>query len=46
MAFDEKGQADTYKRRIDICKRSYEILTKKIKFNPGSDILIKTLKIH
>ena len=34
MAFDENGQADTYKRRIDICKRSYEILTKKIKFNP------------
>lgn len=34
MAFDEKGQADTYKRRIDICKRSYKILTKKINFNP------------
>jgi len=26
MAFDEKGQADTYQRRIDICKRSYDIL--------------------
>ena len=34
MAFDEKGQADTYKRRIDICKRSYEILTKNVSFNP------------
>ena len=34
MAFDEKGQADTYKRRIDICKRSYEILTKNVCFNP------------
>ena len=34
MAFDEKGQADTYKRRIDICKRSYEILIKKVNFNP------------
>ena len=34
MAFDEKGQADTYKRRIDICKRSYEILTKNVNFNP------------
>ena len=34
MAFDEKGQADTYKRRIDICKRSYEILTKNVGFNP------------
>ena len=27
MAFDEKGQADTYQRKIDICKKSYEILT-------------------
>ena len=26
MAFDEKGQADTYQRRIDICKRSYDTL--------------------
>ncbi len=26
MAFDEQGQADTYQRRIDICKRSYELL--------------------
>ena len=26
MAFDEKGQADTYQRRIDICKRSYDLL--------------------
>jgi 5-methyltetrahydrofolate--homocysteine methyltransferase len=26
MAFDEKGQADTYERRIEICKRSYDIL--------------------
>ena len=26
MAFDEKGQADTYQRRIDICKRSYDML--------------------
>ena len=34
MAFDEKGQADTYKRRIDICKRSYEILIKKVFFSP------------
>ena len=34
MAFDEKGQADTYKRRINICKRSYEILTKNVGFNP------------
>lgn len=34
MAFDEKGQADTYERRIEICKRSYNILTEKVKFNP------------
>ena len=34
MAFDENGQADTYKRRINICKRSYEILTKKVNFKP------------
>src|SRR5471030_312694 len=27
MAFDEKGQADTYQRRIDICQRAYDILT-------------------
>ncbi|MEX0882022.1 MAG: dihydropteroate synthase, partial [Cyclobacteriaceae bacterium] len=34
MAFDEKGQADTYERRIQICKRCYDILTKIVKFNP------------
>lgn len=34
MAFDEKGQADTYQKRIDICKRSYDLLTKEINFNP------------
>ena len=34
MAFDEKGQADTYQRRIDICKRSYDILVNVIDFNP------------
>ncbi len=27
MAFDETGQADTYERKIEICKRSYEVLT-------------------
>jgi 5-methyltetrahydrofolate--homocysteine methyltransferase len=27
MAFDEKGQADTYERKIEICKRSYDLLT-------------------
>src|SRR5450432_400311 len=32
MAFDERGQADTYQRRIDICKRAYDILTLKVGF--------------
>lgn len=34
MAFDEKGQADTYERRIEICKRAFDILTKKVGFSP------------
>ena len=38
MAFDEKGQADNYQRRIDICKRSYDILTKEVNF-PPQDII-------
>ena len=32
MAFDEKGQADTYQRKIEICKRGYDLLTSKIHF--------------
>jgi len=38
MAFDEKGQADTYQRRIDICKRSYDILVNGVGFNPENII--------
>ena len=34
MAFDEVGQADSYQRRIDICKRSYDILVNEVKFAP------------
>ncbi|MGC1472523.1 MAG: vitamin B12 dependent-methionine synthase activation domain-containing protein [Psychroserpens sp.] len=34
MAFDEVGQADTYQRRIEICKRSYDILVDTVKFAP------------
>lgn len=34
MAFDEKGQADTYDRRIEICKRSYDTLVEKVGFAP------------
>lgn len=33
MAFDEKGQADSYERRIDICKRSYDLLVSVVKFS-------------
>ena len=34
MAFDEKGQADTYERKIEICERAYRLLIEKIDFNP------------
>lgn len=34
MAFDEQGQADTLKRRIEICSRAYKILTEEIGFQP------------
>ncbi|MBT0810118.1 methionine synthase [Litoribacter ruber] len=38
MAFDEDGQADTYERRVEICKRSYDLLTQKARFNPADII--------
>jgi 5-methyltetrahydrofolate--homocysteine methyltransferase len=38
MAFDEDGQADTYERRIEICKRSYDILVNEVGF-PAQDII-------
>lgn len=34
MAFDEVGQADNYERRIEIAKRSYDILVEKVGFSP------------
>ena len=34
MAFDENGQADNLDRRIEICKRSYDVLVEKVKFKP------------
>jgi len=34
MAFDEKGQADTYERKVEICSRAYKILTEEVKFDP------------
>jgi 5-methyltetrahydrofolate--homocysteine methyltransferase len=38
MAFDEQGQADTQARKIEICKRSYEILVNEVGF-PPEDII-------
>src|SRR6476659_1083851 len=34
MAFDEKGQADTKDRKVEICHRAYNILTKQVGFDP------------
>ena len=38
MAFDEAGQADTLERKVEICTRSYDILTEKVGF-PPQDII-------
>jgi 5-methyltetrahydrofolate--homocysteine methyltransferase len=38
MAFDEKGQADNIDRKVEICKRSFKILTETVGFNPGDII--------
>lgn len=38
MAFDEKGQADSYDRRVEICQRSYDVLVNKVGF-PPQDII-------
>ena len=38
MAFDEDGQADSYERRIEICKRSYDILVDVVKFRKNDII--------
>lgn len=38
MAFDEKGQADTYERRIEVCERAYRLLTEKAGI-PPDDII-------
>ena len=38
MAFDEQGQADSYARRIEICKRAYDLLVEKVGF-PPQDII-------
>ncbi len=39
MAFDEKGQADSYERRIEICERAYRILKNEVGFKPEDIIL-------
>src|SRR5258708_9141493 len=38
MAFDERGQADTFQRKSDICARAYELLTQRAGF-PANDII-------
>ena len=38
MAFDEKGQADTYERKVTICERAYRILVEEVDF-PPEDII-------
>ncbi|MDE5760086.1 MAG: dihydropteroate synthase, partial [Bacteroides sp.] len=34
MAFDEKGQADTFERKVEVCGRAYHLLVDKVGFNP------------
>ena len=38
MAFDEEGQADTTERKVEICKRAYDILVDEVGFNPNDII--------
>ena len=38
MAFDEEGQADTYERKVEICRRAYRLLTEVVGF-PPEDII-------
>ncbi len=38
MAFDEKGQADNFERKIEICERAYRLLTREVGF-PAQDII-------
>lgn len=39
MAFDERGQADNFERKIEICSRAYNLLTKRAEF-PANDIIV------
>src|SRR5512136_442204 len=38
MCFDEKGQADTFERKVEICQRAYDILVRRVGF-PPEDII-------
>ena len=38
MAFDEQGQADSFERKVEICQRAYDLLTRKAGF-PAEDII-------
>ncbi|HEX5397916.1 MAG TPA: methionine synthase [Verrucomicrobiae bacterium] len=38
MAFDERGQADSFERRVEVCKRAYDLLVQKVGF-PPQDII-------
>ena len=38
MAFDESGQADTIERKVEICKRSYDVLVNRVGFDPADII--------
>ncbi len=38
MAFDERGQADGYERRIEVCRRAYDLLVDRARF-PAEDIV-------
>ncbi|MBL9139188.1 MAG: methionine synthase [Verrucomicrobiales bacterium] len=34
MAFDERGQADSFERRVEVCQRCYDLLTRRLGFDP------------
>jgi cobalamin-dependent methionine synthase I len=42
MAFDERGQADTLERRIEICRRAWRLLTEEVGFPPRTSFSTRT----
>ena len=42
MAFDERGQADSFERRIAVCQRAYDLLRKRSAFRRRTSFLIRT----